>query len=246
MRRRGRSGSRPVALGRDACAVIVLALAASQLAFVPRPAGAETPARKPGLAFLLSALLPGSGQLYNGDRRGYIYLGAEAGCWFARLSYSHAGKEEEDASTAYAGRHWATDRYRGAAGDPGCTWSAAADSALADMYENSRTRYYDTIGQVDDYRCGWDDFASTYDPAQADAKSPNRAHYVDMRQKSSDLKGNAKTVLGLMIINRLISSVDAYRTARNRNQKESFHLESGMDGSIDRPRLTVRLVRVIP
>ena len=51
----------------------------------------------PVWAGFLSALVPGSGQLIQGDKRGWLYLGIEAAGWFSYLAlHGSASQAEED------------------------------------------------------------------------------------------------------------------------------------------------------
>ena len=65
--------------------------------------GGSSP-RSPRLSFLFSAILPGTGQLYNGSQRGYVYLAVEAMAWFARVSYKDAADRKEADFRAFADR----------------------------------------------------------------------------------------------------------------------------------------------
>src|SRR5262245_37623702 len=54
--------------------------------------GEKTPP-SPILAGFLSALVPGTGQFIQGQRRGWIYLGIEAAGWFTYLAVHDAAKQ---------------------------------------------------------------------------------------------------------------------------------------------------------
>jgi hypothetical protein len=204
--------------------------------------------RRPGVAFLMSAILPGAGQLYNGDHRGYLYLGLEAGAWFARLSYLDAGNTREGEYESFARRHWEFGKYRAAAGMDGCTWSAADDSVLLWFNAHDMQQYYEEIGKYDKYRCGWDDFS--FDPDHPRTLSPNRSHYRDMRKQSNDLLSNARLALAVAVVNRVISGVDAFRSARRRSESlalgQNLRLENGLNGTWRRPKAFVKLVWELP
>ncbi len=204
----------------------------------------------PGLAFLMSALLPGSSQVYMGSRRGYAYLGIEAAGWFTRTHYLDAGDRRTREFEAFARRHWSLMRYRDSFADDRCLYTAANDSVLVHYWENDRQQYYESIGKYDRYRCGWDDFAETHDPANDRAESPNRAKYRDMRRQSNDLLDNARLALGFLFLNRVVSGVDAFRMARARSSGQSTYsglrLESDLEGGPGSPRAVIRLVKVLP
>lgn len=220
------------------------------------PAGARTGdsggdrSMNPGLAFLMSAVLPGSAQLYMGSRRGYAYLGIDAAGWFARTHYLDAGDKRRVEYEAFARRHWNLGRYRDSHADERCFYTAANDSVLVHYWENDRQQYYESIGKYDRYRCGWDDFADAYDPVNDRAESPNRSRYRDMRRQSNDLLNNARLSLGFLFLNRVVSGVDAFRTARARSNGRATYgglrLESDLEGGAGNPRAVVRLVKVLP
>ena len=206
------------------------------------------PRRKPGISFLFSAILPGAGQLYNGDNRGYLYLGIEAAAWFARLSYRDAGKKKENEFERFADVHWTLNLYRAQKDSLGAGYTPANDSLIVEFFRRDQQQYYEELGKYDKFRAGWDDWAATYDPANDRALSPNRAQYRKMRQQSNDLLDRARLALAAAMVNRVVSGVDAFRTARGRAQgapESSLRLESGFRGGSD-PRATLALVKVLP
>lgn len=204
------------------------------------------PQRPPGLAFLFSAILPGAGQLYNGNRRGYAFLGIEAVAWFTRLHYSNAGDTRRDDYRRFADRHWDLQRYRDSQNLDGCVWSEGADSTIATLYESGGGRYYEEIGR-DDYRCGWDDYDEglATDPA---ARSPHRREYLDFRATENSLRDKASLALGILVLNRVVSAVDAFRTAKSRESgsSPSLRLESAVEGGWTTQRAVFRLVKEFP
>lgn len=235
--------------------VAALLLAATMLAtiVVPSPARAEErarsrPVRNPGIAFLLSALLPGAGQLYNGDRRGYIYLGAEAAAWFTRISYRNAGETKEDQYEAFARRHWDFERWVAGRGQAGCAWTEDDSLALATYRAENLQQYYEAIGKKPQYRCGWDDFEQLPDPGSEQSMTPNQAAYREMRISSNDYLERARMAGAVLMINRLVSGFDAFRTARVRREGRAatLRLESGFGGTGPEPRAEIRLVKVLP
>jgi hypothetical protein len=241
-----RGGVRSRRLG--ASLLLAAAFAAAPGAATPcAAAGGAKPARKPGVSFLLSVILPGAGQLYNGDDRGYLYLGVEAAAWFARFSYRDAGNKKETEFERYADLHWTLNLYRASSGILGANYTTENDSLIVWFFDHDQQQYYEEIGKYDKFRAGWDDWAATYDPSNNRALSPNRAHYRDMRQQSNDLLGRARLALAAALVNRVVSGVDAFRTARGRSpgaQGSSLRLESGFHGGED-PQATLALVKVL-
>jgi hypothetical protein len=205
------------------------------------------PVRKPGVAFLLSALVPGAGQLYNGNRRGYLFLGIEAASWFGRISYLDAADKKEEDYRAFADRHWSYPRFSDTAGEDGCLWTAEADSFIQAAREGDPAEYYEEIASEDTYRCGWDDFSEHYDPANPDRLSPRRAEYREQREKATQLKDRASLTVAALVLNRIVSAVDAFRVARSRQREASgLRLESRLTGSVVNPRLDFTISRTFP
>jgi len=214
---------------RCVCLAAALLCAATLAGVAAEPArAAQKPVRKPGLSFLFSALLPGAGQLYNGDRRGYVFLGIEAAAWFTRASYADAADRREKEYQTFAGRHWVLDRYRPPFDDAGAfaeiqerhgNWTQANDSLVVWLFANDRDEYFEQIGREDRFRGGWDDFASTFDPSRPSARSPHRDRYREMRSQRDDLESRSRIAVAGLVINRLVSSIDALRTARGRGEE---------------------------
>lgn len=202
----------------------------------------------PGVALLASLALPGAGQLLNGDRRGFIYLGVEAGAWFARASYLDAARNKEGESERYARRHWDYTRWSGTTGEDGCLYSARADSALTALANRDLDRYYDALGKQDDYRCGWDDFRSGYDPDNPNSSSAHRLDFRKMRNQSNDLQDKASLAMTVLVLNRIVSGIDAFQTARRARAGggSALHLESRLSGDPRDPRAVLALTCRVP
>src|SRR5689334_1722915 len=59
--------------------------------------------KNPGQASLMSAVVPGTGQLYAGSNRGYIFLGVEAVAMMAFIKYNNDSKDKRDTYYGYVG-----------------------------------------------------------------------------------------------------------------------------------------------
>ena len=110
--------------------------------------------------------------------------------------------------------------------------------------------YYEMIGKYDQFVYGWDDVhgdplnlepsdttlipiqeaqvwkdtgyvAQTFDPYLGDVESARRNEYLDMRDKSNKAFKRAKTMVGIILFNHVISAIDAARCARNYNVKHA-------------------------
>lgn len=84
-------------------------------------------------------------------------------------------------------------------------------------------QYYELIGKYLQYNMGWDD----WDPARVDyltAMSEKFASYRDMRGRANDLYTIARTAGYLVVVNHLLSAVDAAFAASGFNK--SVHVEA--------------------
>lgn len=162
----------------------------SQLKFSPMAADSfEFDYEKsPGLAFLLSAVLPGAGELYAGAKwRALAFASVEVFSWVMYFNKKNKGEDLENKYIAFADNHWTLYglwlnnsmgytmtgldgshsiylEYNGEMyeGKP-----SYLDSVLVgwESYISSgdmqpvRTRdYYENIGKYDQFAGGWDDF----------------------------------------------------------------------------------------
>ncbi len=206
----------------------------------------------PGLAFLMSAVLPGSGQLAEGRRRAFLYLAVEAVAWISHFSFEDAGNKKEGEYEAYARAHWDLEQWRSLAyGDvdsclnampSGVNPADAEETLVGFLEEGNYQHYYEDIGKLEAYRGGWDDYSCE----RPEEMSPNRTDYRSMRADSNDYLEKARFAKTVAFLNRIVSSVDAYRTARGAriSLTSSTSLEIGVSGSPRNPgaRLQVRRV----
>jgi hypothetical protein len=158
-----------------------------------------------GKAFIFSALVPGSGELYVGAKRGYIFLGVEAVAWTSSYFFHKSGKQKEDEYLDFADNHWSFERLPPIGGTcSGSPYTADRDSLIRYFYEHNKQHFYEDIGKQPFYQCGWD--------------SPqNLGSYLDMRDKSNWLLKNSDYAIMAALVNHVVSAIDALRLARNYN-----------------------------
>jgi len=202
----------------------------------------------PGVAFLMSAILPGSGQLAEGRNRAFTYLGIEAVSWIAHFSWLDAGNKKEGEYEAFARGHWnfATWDSLAAESNPNCQtippnvqYDDARSTLLAFIEAGNYQHYYEDIGKLEAYRGGWDDFAC----ASPEEMSPNRKHYRSMREDSNGYLDRARNAMTVVFLNHVISAVDAYRTAKGVRMSlpGGAEMKFRVDGSPHHPRVGLRV-----
>ena len=162
----------------------------------------------PFVAGLLSALVPGAGQLAMGQDRGWVYLGLETAGWFSHWALQEAGDQSKTDYGEFADAHWAWARYD--------TTSSCGEGlgpvdfeeerrALEEAERRSREEFYDDIGRLDVYACGWDDLGS-------------RDRFRGMQGHADALFHSARTVFSLVFLNHVVSALDAAKSAANRRK----------------------------
>ncbi|MBM3287899.1 MAG: hypothetical protein FJY88_11195, partial [Candidatus Eisenbacteria bacterium] len=120
----------------------------------------------PVVAFLMSAALPGSGQLVEGRNRAFAYLGVEVLSWVSHFAWKDAALRKEGEYEAYADRHWDLEAWSDAALEDCPAGAIPPGGNYAELYETiQRLRvedtndYYELLAKEDGYRAGWDDFS---------------------------------------------------------------------------------------
>lgn len=173
---------------------------------------------------LMSAVVPGAGQLRNGSLlRGLGYVALELGGWMAYLSFSSDSKGKESELADFSNDYWSYDRYHRVAPYPdscaayGCptgTWDQESDSLIVLMQSSGGSKFYDYIAR-NAYACGWDSRLS-------------RDLYCDLWVDREDRLDDKRLVGQLIFLNHLISAVDAFMEARRFKVKVGGHTELGL------------------
>ncbi len=196
------------------------------------------PLKSPNEAFLYSLAIPGMGQVYNGSKYGYIYTAAEVGLWITYFVLRNSAvKTRED----YRELVRENVNFIG----PGSfeAWDEIEDYEHATQYENWNHQYDSEATRNRTGKWYWKDL----DPSLKDAKhtsiefdSKHRLQAYDLRQEANATFENARTVLGLVILNHVFSAVEARiatkRWNNKRQQNRAFEVNFQADFSTDAPR----------
>jgi hypothetical protein len=163
------------------------------------------------LTALMSAAVPGSGQLRNGSiLRGLGYLALEISGWVAYLSFGRGSDNRLDEIEKMGDGYWSHDRYSSRATDPdschtcGCPDGekfAHDDELITDAMESNRTRFYEYINRGT-YGCGWDTDLS-------------RSLYGGLWHDREGMQDAQRWAGRLIFLNHLVSAVDAFLEARS-------------------------------
>lgn len=195
--------------------------------------------KSPFKAFLLSAALPGAGQFYCGSRiKPLFFLGAEIAAWGLHFKYQGQGDDRTDEFEQFNRDHWSREDYE----QKYLLWAYnSTDDELIHEREvshhlpDTRTQqYYEMTGKYNQFAWGWDDaeyngnrLGIEYDSSapppriKADSLTPNSARrmiYEGMRYEANRKYDQARKMIIVSILNRLVSSFEALLAARRHNQ----------------------------
>lgn len=186
------------------------------------PLNLET-TKSPTKAFLYSALVPGSGQLYIGAKRGYLQIAADAGLLAAYfITRSNAQSLREDY------REQVRDNVVFEGPTKIQDWDPIEDYEHATQYENWDHAYDSETTRARTGKWHWkrEGDAFTDRPAKDVPASEERLEAFQMRMDANDKFQLAKTFLGIAILNHVVSAIDARIAAKSYNKKHrSFGLE---------------------
>jgi len=187
----------------------------------------ELPGRKtPILSGILSAIVPGAGQIYNEDYWiAGIFLAAEAALITVGVIYDNKAEEQTASFEKYADANWSVvdyaiwlNTYEGAEitidpDDSKLPWKRvnwnelnAAETGSHHLPPHGEQQYYELIGKYHQYSSGWNDFTGG---ANEDLVSSNFLFYSGERGIANDYFNIAgKAVIGIYI-NHLLSALEA-------------------------------------
>lgn len=200
------------------------------------------PRKSPNEAFLYSLAIPGMGQIYTGAKHGYIYTAAEIGLLTAYFLLRNSAVTTRD-------------EYRDVVRDniifigPGSfeAWDIIEDFEHATQYENWNHVYDSETTRTRTGKWYWKDL----DPSLKEVKdteiefdSKYRLEAFDLRQEANDTFQQARTVLGLVILNHIFSAVEARITTIRWNQKmqQTANVQIKLDTNVSTGELKSALV----
>ncbi|MGB2803278.1 MAG: hypothetical protein WBD64_00080 [Candidatus Zixiibacteriota bacterium] len=163
-------------------------------------------------AALLSLILPGAGEIYGGSKtKGKIFILSEASLWAGFFAFRTYGAWLEDDYRVYAAARAKVNLEGKSEG----FFDQLAFYDSRDQYNQFALLYYrgerQPYPEDDFWYWAWDSRES-------------RAHYRDLKNRSKDASRKALYMVGLSLVNRIVSVVDAMKTARSYNRRKSLEL----------------------
>jgi hypothetical protein len=198
----------------------------------------QTPAtssKSVGKAFVLSLLLPGLGEWYAGSAtRAKVFMAAEAAIWSTFAVYEHRSSWKKRDYQLYAVNHAAIDPD----GKDDDFYKRIGQYSDVYTYNEEQLHFRD----MDDVY--WDDefYFWEWDSHMTQAK------YTELRESSRKSHRRALNMVGAAVLNRLLSGIDAIRTAKSYNKaltehQTGFNLDFKLKGSLKNPKAMVVLER---
>jgi len=196
----------------------------------------------PGRALLFSALLPGAGEYYaSAKKKAAVFLGIEAVAVGLYFTWKGEGSDIEDDFRKIADEHWEPLEYLAWRGTTKAIRNNSFTHALPCSLEivsdefgkcggSEKQQYYELLGKYDQFVVGWNDRIdrttnnpTTYTEIDSVEKvvSEFRVEYENKRGDSNKYLKRASNIAGLILVNHVISAIDAARTARSRAQGAS-------------------------
>jgi len=187
----------------------------------------------PPMMLLASLAVPGSGQLLQGHKRGYLFLAAEVALWGGFYLLETKGMDERDDYETFADDHWDFAAYS-AWYDATCIDCPDCDPYLCrPLAEYGTQEYYEDIGKYATYWRWWDTEGNEtyvdwdeYGPADVALRDA----YYDMRGDSNRHLRQARYALMAAFLNHVVAAVDAFLSA---GAGASQHTDNGSDLGIE-------------
>lgn len=196
----------------------------------------------PGRAFLYSILVPGLGEIMNGSTlRGAFFMGVEAIGLGLYFNWNSKGKDLEKEFREVADETWDPLSYLAWRGSTISRNSSITHALPCSTYiddylstgdfgscpDSEVQQYYELLGKYDQFVAGWTDLVYVETGSRAEATrvdsvenflSEARLAYEIQRDDSNRFLKRASAVTGLLLVNHVISAIDAARVARFRSE----------------------------
>ena len=172
--------------------------------------------KSPNRAFLSSLIIPGSGQLYLGAKRGYFYIAAEVGMLAVYFVTRRDAENTREQYREHVRNHVAFDGPGGFD-----SWDPVEDYEHATLFDNWHNVYTERNGEPLDRVGAWywrDRQAFKDEDREGQHDSPARLMARQWRDEANDKFERARTFLGIAILNHVISAVEARIYAKRSNR----------------------------
>ena len=211
------------------------------------PMADDLPSKKsPVLSGVLSAIIPGAGQIYNEDYWvAAAFVVVEAALVTTAVVYDNKGDEQTDYYQSYADQNWSVVDYAAWLNEnnppadpdididydtPGLQpwerivdWNQLneAETGSHNLPPHGDQQYYEMIGKYHQYSPGWNDFTGG---SNKEIISPNFEYYSGERGQANDYYNTSSTAIVGIYINHLLAAAEAVWGANRFNDKLAVNL----------------------
>lgn len=171
----------------------------------------QTAEKSPKKAFFMSLLVPGWGEYYSGAKyRAAGFLGVEALTWLAWANWRSNGADLRTEFRQFADQNWNEARYREWQAFNASTGSRYIETETLPTKQEDIQQYYELIGKYAQFIYGWSDVANQQlDVNNQQVSSSIQQQYETMRNDSNKQLKRASVVIGLTVVNHVISAIHA-------------------------------------
>lgn len=174
--------------------------------------------KSPNRAFLSSLIIPGSGQLYLGAKRGYVYIAVEVGMLAVYFVTRRDAENTREQYREHVRNHVSFDGPGGFD-----SWDPVEDYEHATLFDNWHNVYTERNGEPLDRVGAWywrDRQAFKDEDREGQHDSPERLRARQWRDEANDKFERARTFLGIAILNHVVSAVEARIFAKRSSQND--------------------------
>jgi hypothetical protein len=173
------------------------------------------------IAIGYSLILPGMGELYADNfRAGRYFMGADAALWITYGGFRTYGRWLKQDAQTFASQH------------AGASFDGKGDQFSVDLGN------FNNVYDYNEAKLRNRQFDILYDPnsnfAWQWASDVNRTHYKDLRIRGDGVLRNSQFIIGVMVLNRIISAISAARSVSAYNRSVptfgSWQLRTGVGG----------------
>ncbi len=209
--------------------------------------------KSPLLAGALSFVLPGAGEFYSESYiKSAVFFAVEAAAITIGLIYDKKGNDQTNFFQNYANEHWSVGRYAKWTVKNASTinneitnvsqykvfntngtvnWSELnrLESAIGKYYSHrlpgyGEQQYYELIGKYPQFNVGWVDFGDENTPfVYGDPLTEKFLYYSTERGKANDFYNIASKAVIVVVVNHIISALDAAWSAHGYNRRLEMH-----------------------
>ncbi|MGQ9610082.1 MAG: hypothetical protein ACUVWN_12310 [bacterium] len=177
--------------------------------------------KSPEKAFLLSAIVPGTGEFYGGSKRGLVFISAETAFW---ISYFILHRRADEINNSYLDAVRKNIRFEEDSPVKSTDTWTLEDFEHATQSDNWHYVYTENNGKPIP-RVGkfyWSDAEATKDEPAGELvnNSKLRQQAYKTRMSANKKYKQAKIGLGLVVVNHVVSAIDARILAINRNKRD--------------------------